>query len=57
VNEERPRVQVLETVDHPWVYLKHVLTELPARSPCAYLTDLLADVWARSQAGPLAVPG
>jgi transposase len=41
----------------PWVYLKHALTELPARSPCADLTDLLPDVWARSQAGPLAVPG
>src|SRR5262245_56451004 len=41
----------------PWVYLKHALTELPARSPGADLTDLLPDVWARSQAGPLAVPG
>jgi transposase len=41
----------------PWAYLKHALTELPARSPGADLTDLLPDVWARSQAGPLAVPG
>lgn len=28
----------------PWVYLKRVLTELPARSPGADLTDLLPDV-------------
>ena len=41
----------------PWAYLKHLLTELPARSPGADLTDLLPDVWARSQAGPMAVPG
>src|SRR5262245_39243877 len=32
----------------PWVYLKHVLTELPTRPPSADLTDLLPDVWAKS---------
>jgi transposase len=41
----------------PWVYLKHVLTELPARPPGAGLSDLRPDRWARSQAGPMAVPG
>jgi transposase len=40
----------------PWAYLKHVLTELPARPPTADLTDLLPDVWARSRAGPAAIP-
>src|SRR5205807_5139619 len=34
---------------NPWVYLKHVLTELPARLPDADLADLLPDVWSRSQ--------
>jgi hypothetical protein len=41
---------------NPWVYLKHVLTELPARPPSADLTDLLPDVWIRSRAGQVAVP-
>ena len=42
---------------NPWVYLKHVLTELPARPPRTGLSDLLPDRWARSQASPMAVPG
>jgi transposase len=41
---------------NPWVYLKHVLTELPTRPPSADLTDLLPDVWARSRAGLVAMP-
>jgi hypothetical protein len=41
---------------NPWVYLKHVLTELPARPPGADLTDLLPDVWARSRVGVVAIP-
>jgi transposase len=41
---------------NPWVYLKHVLTELPARPPDADLTDLLPDAWARSRAGLVAIP-
>ncbi|MDB5308761.1 MAG: Transposase family protein [Gemmataceae bacterium] len=41
---------------NPWVYLKHVLTELPTRPPSADLTDLLPDAWARSLAGLVAVP-
>jgi transposase len=41
---------------NPWVYLKHVLTELPARLPDADLTDLLPDVWAREGAGLVAIP-
>jgi serine/threonine protein kinase len=41
----------------PWAYLKHVLTELPARSARTGLSDLLPDRWARSRAGPTAVPG
>lgn len=41
---------------NPWVYFKHVLTELPARPPSADLADLLPDVWARSRAGLVAVP-
>jgi transposase len=40
----------------PWVYLKHVLTELPARSARTGLSDLLPDRCARSRAGPMAVP-
>lgn len=40
----------------PWAYLKHVLTELPARPPSADLADLLPDVWTRSQTGQVAVP-
>jgi len=34
----------------PWAYLKHVLTELPARPACADLADLLPDRWARCPA-------
>ena len=53
----------------PWVYLKHVLTELPARSPRtglselparlarADLADLLPDRCGRGQVGPAVVPG
>jgi hypothetical protein len=41
----------------PWAYLKHLLTEVPARPPGADLTDLLPDRWARSLAGPMADPG
>ena len=41
---------------NPWVYLQDVLTELPARSPGADLTDLLPDGWLRSRAGLVAVP-
>ena len=41
----------------PWVYLKHVLTELPTRSPRTGLRDLLPDGWARSRASPAVVPG
>jgi len=32
---------------NPWVYLKDILTELPARSPGTELTDLLPDMWTR----------
>ena len=42
---------------NPWAYLKHVLTELPARPAGADLADLLPDRWARCPAGPVAVPG
>src|SRR5262249_20980464 len=41
----------------PWAYLKHLLMELPARSSGADLTDLLPDVWARAQAGPMPISG
>jgi transposase len=41
---------------NPWVYLKHVLTELPTRPPSADPTDLLPDQWARSRAGLVAIP-
>lgn len=41
----------------PWVYLRHVLTELPARPAGADLTDLLPDQWARCPAGPVATRG
>src|SRR5262249_53512848 len=41
----------------PWVYLKHVVTELPARPPGPGLSDLLPDLWGRPQTGPMAVPG
>ena len=40
-----------------WVYLKHVLTELPACPPRTDLSDLLPDRWARSRSGPMAIPG
>jgi transposase len=41
----------------PWIYLKHALTELPARSASTALSDLLPDRRASSRAGPMAVPG
>ena len=41
---------------NPWVYIKHVLTMLPARRPGADLADLLPDLWARSGAGGHAAP-
>ena len=41
----------------PWAYLKHVLTELPARPAGTDLADLLPDQWARYTAGPVTVPG
>lgn len=34
----------------PWHYVKDLLTQLPARSPGADLTDLLPDTWARQHA-------
>jgi transposase/uncharacterized coiled-coil protein SlyX len=37
----------------PWVYLKHVLTELPARAAGADLLDLLPDRWAGRPDGPV----
>lgn len=42
---------------NPWVYLKHALTALPARSTETDLSDLLPDVWSRLRAGPVAVAG
>ena len=41
---------------NPWVYWKHVLTELPTRPPKADITDLLPDAWAQAHAGLAAVP-
>jgi transposase len=41
----------------PWAYLKHVLTELPARPAGTDLADLLPDQWVRCTAGPVTVPG
>jgi len=41
----------------PWVYLKHVLTELSALPPRTDLSDLLPDRRARSQAVPMTVSG
>jgi transposase len=38
---------------NPWVYLKHLLTELPARRPGADLADLLPDGWTLAQVGAL----
>jgi len=40
----------------PWVYLKHVLTELPARTAGADLADLLPDRWAGCPVDPVSVP-
>ena len=42
---------------NPWAYLKHVLSELPARPARADLADLLPDRRARCPAGSVAVPG
>jgi hypothetical protein len=42
---------------NPWVYLKHVLSELPARLARADLADLLPDRCGRGQVGPAVVPG
>jgi len=39
----------------PWGYLKHILTELPARSVRADLTDLLLDPWGPCPGVPAAV--
>jgi hypothetical protein len=33
----------------PWVYLTHVLSELPIRTSGADLANLLPDVWAKSR--------
>jgi hypothetical protein len=41
----------------PWVYLKHVLTELPARPAGDDLADLLPDRWVRRPGGPGATRG
>ena len=41
----------------PWVYLKHVLTQLPAGRPGADLTDLLPDMWRRSYSVPTVAVG
>src|SRR5262249_49214299 len=42
---------------NPWVYLKHVLTELPARPSGSELADLLPDTWSRSSVQPTSVAG
>jgi hypothetical protein len=42
---------------NPWIYIKHVLAELPARLPGSELADLLPDAWTRSGAGPTSVAG
>lgn len=34
---------------NPWDYIKHILTELPARAADSDLTDLLPEVWASAQ--------
>lgn len=39
---------------NPWSYVKHLLAELPARTPDADLTDLLPDVWLTSHTALLA---
>ena len=35
---------------NPWRYVKHILTELPARQTGSDLADLLPDIWAKAQA-------
>jgi hypothetical protein len=35
---------------NPWTYVKDLLTQLPARTPQADLTDLLPDLWIASHA-------
>lgn len=42
---------------NPWVYLKHVLTELPSRPTGADVTELLPDVRAASRASSMSVAG
>ena len=42
---------------NPWVYLKHALTELPARRPGADLADLLPDMGRSSRCAPTAAVG
>ena len=42
---------------NPWVYLKHVLTELPSRPAGADVTELLPDVWATSRVSSMSVAG
>jgi transposase len=37
---------------NPWAYVKHLLTELPARNAGSAVTDLLPDVWAMAAAAP-----
>ena len=41
---------------NPWAYLRHALTELPARRADPDLAALLPEVWARSR-GPVATAG
>jgi transposase len=41
----------------PWAYLRHLLTELPARAAGVDLADLLPDRWGPGAAGPVSVPG
>ena len=41
----------------PWAYLKHVLTQRPARPAGTDLADPLPDQWVRYTAGPVTVPG
>jgi hypothetical protein len=42
---------------NPWAYLRHVLTELPARPPDMDLTDLLPAAWGQTRSYPIAVQG
>jgi transposase len=39
-----------------WTYVKHLLTELPARRPGADITDLLPDVWLASHTALTSTP-